>query len=845
MSRHLVRRRADAWVSDARRTRAANWQKHVLCAAFLERAASVILESRTLDGPRFDAVLALAKEVGLTREQLSCELRFLELRGVIASAPWERLNAPEGGSRSRAATAPALPTPAPPNALARFREVASQRVTRYGALTPNARQTLEADGAALGLNTDQIAAVLTAVAAHQIPAAVPVGAPAAADARLPAQPSPAESFRRWVKQKLAGYPSVVLAGEDEQGLIGVGAHRYHLAEVLAMSIVRDMATDRDMRLERDLDGASCHSTVGGSQQSLSEDPQHPEFDANDPRQLERRESYRSYLRRALAELPNGIVTFKTHRRLVEAGELFHGVAPQWIKPTINEVAGEMGSRFISQEQAIDHLSSLIDELIALDTFADGASRSRIYAEGTSWGLDPVDIEAILRRHIERIRLEEARERQQSRRLLVLFSAIVGLVFAVWLGLFLVRPPVDAEPARPTTLESPDDPASTVTDGAAVSWWDSELQAVAARVVRARPDLAVAIEQARTSDEAGRAAAYSQVIAACLPPASESSDRADIQALLARWYAADSSDTAARQIPERLLAPADSLDAAPPQEVHALRAAFGGCRIAARMWKDPALSAQRSAELGVRLATAVRELLDRGLAPRNWKTNASLHSRAVTMRHSRALAAEHPTQTGRLYRALAIETAGCVDQTTLDRLDVDYLAAVLPAVGPQWEEYRDVLRRVAHSQDALVVLKLLGLFQQASDANLRRELAGLFGQRLGTAPEGMSEAELTAGVRASVDGPAEESGVQRWERVASWADAALGRADDERTTPDILLQQALDCTYLATMACAAAQGDDALATFQELESRGPAPGDSRRPLARGTGGAVCRAVSRVG
>ncbi len=54
---------------------------------FLERAAPIILETRTLEGERFEAVLALAEEIGLTREQLSCELRFLELRGVISSAP--------------------------------------------------------------------------------------------------------------------------------------------------------------------------------------------------------------------------------------------------------------------------------------------------------------------------------------------------------------------------------------------------------------------------------------------------------------------------------------------------------------------------------------------------------------------------------------------------------------------------------------------------------------------------------------------------------------------------------------------------------------------------------------
>ena len=77
---------------------------------FLERAAPIILETRTLDGERFEAVLALAEEIGLTREQLSCELRFLELRGVISSAPWSRLDVPEDSPEGR--TGP--PAPAPP-----------------------------------------------------------------------------------------------------------------------------------------------------------------------------------------------------------------------------------------------------------------------------------------------------------------------------------------------------------------------------------------------------------------------------------------------------------------------------------------------------------------------------------------------------------------------------------------------------------------------------------------------------------------------------------------------------------------------------------------------------------
>jgi ribosomal protein S27E len=535
---------------------------------FLERAAPVILESRTLDGERFDAVLALAKDVGLTREQLSCELRFLELRGVITSTPWDRLDVPDDVSRDRA------------------------------------RQRIEADGAAWGLTPEQIAAALSAITAHQLPAAVPSEASAPADIGLPSQPSPAESFRRWIKQKLAGYPSVVLAAEDEQGLVGVGAHRYHLAEVLAMHIVRDVATERDMRLERDLDAASCHSTVGGSSHASSDDQKLA--DVNDPRQLERREAFRSYLRRTLAQLPNGIVTFKAHRRLVEAGEHFHGVAPQWIKPTINEVAGEMGSRFISQEQAMGHVSGLVDELIAPDTLIDGTSRSRIYAEGTRWGLDPMDVEAILRERIEHVRQQAVSEKQPSRRIITLVGAAVIFVIAVLLWLFIPRPPVAHEPADADTQEVIERPAPAVTNSHDSAWWDNELQTAVANVRTAHPDLAAALEQAHSSDELDRSLETTQLENECA-------------ATLARRY-----------------------DAALPRT-----------------------------------------------------------------------AAEHPIRT---------------DQ---------------------------------------------------------------------------------------------EESSHRWDRLAGQADGVLRRTGDERDNPDILLPQALDHTYLATLACALAQGEEAAATFQELESQDPA------------------------
>ena len=255
---------------------------------------------------------------------MSCELRFLELRGVISGVTWSRLDAPEtvaGGSAvipppaARAETQPpsvsappekrpgpaaVTPPPSPtaqprrhrvrrhlrrhpvpavaPDAEAQLRDLIQQHVARAGGWTPQVRLQVEAEAKQLGLAPEQVAAAM----ASPVPAPISEPRPAppvpgAQEPTLPAKPSPAESFRRWVKQKLASYPSAVLATDDEQGLVGVGAHRYRLADVLATHIVRDIVTEREMRLERDLQDASCHSTVGGASQASSDDQKLTEF----------------------------------------------------------------------------------------------------------------------------------------------------------------------------------------------------------------------------------------------------------------------------------------------------------------------------------------------------------------------------------------------------------------------------------------------------------------------------------------------------------------------------------------------------------------------------------------
>ena len=69
--------------------------------------------------------------------------------------------------------------------------------------------------------------------------------------------------------------------------------------------------------------------------------------------------------------------------------------------------------------------------------------------------------------------------------------------------------------------------------------------------------------------------------------------------------------------------------------------------------------------------------------------------------------------------------------------------------------------------------------------------------------------------------AKEQNLERWNTLAKRADELLSRRHVDRTDPDVLLQETLDLTYLATLACALAQGEDGAATFQEIETAGPA------------------------
>lgn len=879
--------------------------------SFLEQAAPIILESQVLDGERFDSVCRLADDFGLTRDQLACELRLLEQRGVITSAPWEQLGeAPDGSGageseaesgseaahasgaaesseqrHSRAASggppAAAAPsdTPSPPTsvdistaspAINALRDRALKILSRRGTLSAKMRRKLQKAGKAAGLSESQISSVL-----DTLPDQVPGDAPplhnsmAAGETAPPSNRSPSETFRRWIDQKLSGYPSSILTMDDESGLVGVGTHRYHLASVLATHLVRDIATERGIRLERDLDSASCNSTVASGGQASADDHKLEQFfeqvapilaqhrgitprsrvmmnavaqrlgltqpeleralatlqrrsgdpDENDPRQLERRESFRAYLRRAMAHLPNGIVTFKTEQRLCQAGEHFHGVALKWIKPTIKEVASEIGACFISRDKAIEHVKTLAESRLDNSPILDATTRSRIYTEGTQWGLDPMDIDAILRERTQALRQQLAAERRRSRWVINFVIGGLAVVSTILTLMFLLQPGVNSPPDKDKSPESAKKEPSGQRH-AGLPWWNDKLRIAAARLRIMRPDLRPLLDEAASEQERVRGRAYGELVSRVTEKLPDRQQEETVSQLFVLLHALEPSDVAAGELRSSLLRVFETLNEGFPQKYEPIEAMFWGCQVAVAMLKHPETSADRRGELREQLDAATfatgDPLLEADALQRLYAGAVVKHLYQLLIR----LAAEDAARAEKLFGSVHFLAENWLDSPVRDQLLVEFLEIILPVLEDKWGHFGGAIRQAAQSSDPNTVIKLLNIYRRTTNGDLRNYLASLFLDRLGAASGSLTEAEMIEGIRESLGIAAKERDYRRWTSVARTAEELLGRGDAEVTGPEQLLQETVELAHVATLACALSRGESGEPVFETMRKEGP-------------------------
>jgi hypothetical protein len=359
-----------------------------------------------------------------------------------------------------------------------------------------------------------------------------------------------------------------------------------------------------------------------------------------------------------------------------------------------------------------------------------------------------------------------------------------------------------------------------------SWWDADLRIACANLRVIRPDLRAVVGQLASEQADERQAAYRQLVSQFARSLPNLTRQAEMQQLLAALYNLEPSEPAAAELAQAVAAQMGTLDAEFPKDPETVHAMFWGCRAAVGMLKDPATPAARGAQLAQLLEAATLESSDRLLDTEALQRRCGgALARRLYQQLMRAVAGD-PELIGRLHAALAAEAGKCLDSATLDRLDVDFLAAILPDIKDAWDRYAEVIRRAALTADPATVIKMLDIYRRLSDPRLKNFVAGQFFERLSATPGSLTEQEMIDQIRQSLGVASKDNDNRRWRLVAAGAEELLGRKRVDRTNPDVLLQETIELSHVATLACALTQGEVAGPQFDELQSAGPVKLDIR-------------------
>ena len=308
---------------------------------------------------------------------------------------------------------------------------------------------------------------------------------------------------------------------------------------------------------------------------------------------------------------------------------------------------------------------------------------------------------------------------------------------------------------------------------------------------AHPDLQKSWSKLSRQTQASAGEAYRQIVSWHLLHPGDARDRRDMRRVAGAWFVGDPAAAAASAIPESLLQPALALDAGLPTDTAAVAATFWGTRTAVALCKEPGLPTDRDTELVELLQSALGQPPDRGMDADALEKQTVPHWRGATMQPSRGRRLPSHSSSDACIGSSRRNRPPSFDDTTLQRLDAELLAELLPALGERWEDFRDVLRRTTRTDDSFVALKMLDVFRGVSDERLRNFLAGYFYERVGSEPGTLTEEELIDALRRAVGVAAREENLERWNTLAGRAEELLVAKTAADAQPVAVLQQTLE------------------------------------------------------
>jgi hypothetical protein len=466
---------------------------------------------------------------------------------------------------------------------------------------------------------------------------------------------------------------------------------------------------------------------------------------------------------------------------------------------------------------------------------DDQSVLRLRAAGREWGLAESHVDALIRRYTQ-ANLRRQRKEQQTTALALGAAGVisVGLLgFLVWTLLGgrsdRQRRVADQPVAANRNALASADRVPNEQQAAAVTppkWWDTTL---AVAMVRARASVPAFTPyvQLASDDPTDRATGYEQLQQLCR----RARDRADHLHLFAEiisgCHALEENEANAEQLRSGLLALlAVSGDDLPHSELDYEFTLWATRTAVAALYRE-GLSDVRADALSAALGRTLGIAVDRQLA--RSETQRQCFAAVVQSLYGQLTTAgpSQPQLAIQLHQHLAYVAARTLKIDDMERLEADFLVAVLPKAPDAWPQLAALIQRSVASKDPLNVLKMVDLYQRSVDPDLQRFMAESLIFRVDAEPASMAVADVARAVREALGASASaapSTARERWQLLQALADEALagrstapGAAKDEPDTP--LLTEVLDLAYLATLACALAQQEPGFPLFDQLRAEG--------------------------
>ncbi len=682
---------------------------------------------------------------------------------------------------------------------------------------------------------------------------------------------PKESFERYANKAMSLMSTPVLTRKKEEKLVAEGCDKLSLSKTLARWIIHDVAAQRGIpvlslqeaesqgggnaeesaRLEAFMErvapilaeqrGVNARSRMLMEAVSQELGLSHDEFEKSmellqgggEPQeghevcknQIELRETdFREFLDETLPNLPRGIVTAVQERELSDAGVDRFGVAESRASQLIRESCSDLNLRYISSEQATQHIAELIDEKLAAASWLSTDVGDRIVAEGEQWGLTDTEVIALMETAIEVHRRQKKKSRQiataaLAASLLLVFAAIGAGAWVAWQ--YQENPAEkeianqgdsDSEPTASTDGSSEPNPESKIAEDS--DWLDRDLTLAitSARVgwSETRPHLS----QLHDGVTLERDEAYQALFR--LGEAEESKSRRELLIdILAGAYALEPNEANAMRMIERF---AVSLRHEAPFEDRRVEQMFWILQVAVAAITREGTPESRRGSMARLLSDVLGTVIDpSGLALDLNKQCASALCRQLYRKLGKAVTLP-PEKFAQAMSALASVAHMHLDESEFERLEVQLLTDAIRGSSSRWEELAPQLRRRAASDNSNTILTLVELLERSENDELKQFLGRLFESRSDLVRTSVTTDSVADEVRKNLGVPRETTFDDRWIQFDRLSQEALdGVVATEQ--PAEILRQAVRLAHSASAGRSLALRELGTASFDKLLSDG--------------------------